>query len=411
MRSRVPFIAMLGLLAAGSAVAGSTGSDPRIIFVTSVTGDVVLGSWPDADGETGLAAADNICQNRAAAGGLANPGNFVAWISDSSDDAYCRLHGLSGKKADNCGQPSLPVDAGPWVRTDGFPFAPVIDQLLTPDNVVFTPPRYDEFGNAVTGPRFTLTATDVNGTLSGNTCDDWTNTDGGSGLHLGDSTATSGSWIHGAGSTCSFSVKHLTCLERGGGPALPPFAQQGRLAFVSSVGAYGDLGSWPQADSGSSGIAAGDSVCRNLATDAGLSHPESFKAWLSDGSVDAIDRFDHDGPWVRPDGVAVAADKNELTSGTLFTSIGQTEQGDYMAMMVDNITVWTGTSTDGTGAGSYCQGWSNGTSDEFGNRGQSTHTISSWTQFASAMPCHLFGRVYCLSDVNPVVFTDRFENP
>lgn len=408
MKSRVPCIAVLGLLAATSAVAGDTGSDPRVIFVTSVTGDAVLGSWPDADGATGLAAADNICQNRAAAGGLANPEDFVAWISDSSDDAYCRLHGLSGKKVDTCGQPSLPADVGPWVRTDGFPFAPLIDELLTPDNVVYVPPRYDEFGNAVTWPWYTLTATHVDGTLSGNTCDDWTNTDGGSGLHLGDPTATSGSWSHGAGSTCLGSGKRLTCLARGGGAALPPFAQQGRLAFVTSVVGTGDLGSWPQADSGSSGIAAGDSVCRNLATDAGLSHPDSFKAWLSDESVDAIDRFDHDGPWVRPDGVGVAADKNEFTSGTLFTSIGQTELGDYMARFVDGVNVWTGTLTDGTGAGSYCQSWSNGTSAESGNRGQSTDTINSWTQF-SAMPCHFAGRLYCLSDLNPVVFSDRFE--
>ena len=34
-----------------------------------------------------------------------------AWLSDSSDDAWCRIHGLDGKRADNCGQPVLPANA------------------------------------------------------------------------------------------------------------------------------------------------------------------------------------------------------------------------------------------------------------------------------------------------------------
>jgi hypothetical protein len=73
--------------------------------------------FASVDAGTGLEAADAICQSRAEAGGL--NGTFRAWLSDDDDDAYCRIHGLSGKKAENCGQGSLPDFAGNWVRTDG----------------------------------------------------------------------------------------------------------------------------------------------------------------------------------------------------------------------------------------------------------------------------------------------------
>jgi hypothetical protein len=99
-------------------------SAANVVFVTSVTGDGNLGSWADAGGNTGLAAGDAICQARANAAGLT--GTFVAWLSDDNNDAYCRVHNLTGKKASNCGQGSLPESAGPWVRTDGFPFGPMI---------------------------------------------------------------------------------------------------------------------------------------------------------------------------------------------------------------------------------------------------------------------------------------------
>ena len=81
-----------------------------VTFVTSVTGKGDLECWPDAGMATGLAAGDAICQARATAAGLANPSNFVAWISDMNDDAYCRVHNFSGTKAANCGQLELPEE-------------------------------------------------------------------------------------------------------------------------------------------------------------------------------------------------------------------------------------------------------------------------------------------------------------
>jgi len=87
------------------------GTANNVVFVTYVSGSGNLDSWPDAGGQTGTAAGDAICQARAAAGGLANPSQFRAWLSDQNDDAYCRIHNLTGKKSANCGMATLPVAA------------------------------------------------------------------------------------------------------------------------------------------------------------------------------------------------------------------------------------------------------------------------------------------------------------
>ena len=149
-------------------------------FVTSVSGTGNLGSWPDASGQTGLAAGDAICQARARAAGLEPAHGFRAWLSDSSDDAYCRIHGLTGKKAALCGQSTLPVDAGPWVRTDGYPFAPKLVDMLAPRFGVYTPARFDEMGNEIPGTARYFTGTLETGEGQSYFCGDWTIGDGSS---------------------------------------------------------------------------------------------------------------------------------------------------------------------------------------------------------------------------------------
>src|SRR5262249_42513339 len=116
-------------------------------------------------GLTGLAAADGVCQARARTAGLANPDDYVAWLSDRNNDAYCRVFGLSGKKSDNCGQASLPVGAGPWLRVDGVPFAGRIEDALS-KNEVYSTLNVDEFGNTFHFGAESFTATDVDGTLN-----------------------------------------------------------------------------------------------------------------------------------------------------------------------------------------------------------------------------------------------------
>src|SRR5690606_10801402 len=68
--------------------------------------------------------ADQACRS------AANSEQVVAWFSDESDDALCRLAGLGGKVTDNCGQDTLPVVEGPWVRADGYLVGETSEDLL-----------------------------------------------------------------------------------------------------------------------------------------------------------------------------------------------------------------------------------------------------------------------------------------
>ena len=159
----------------------STQLGPLQVFATSVTGSGDLSTWADANGATGIDAGDQICQARALAASLPEPANFVAWLSDSNDDAYCRINGLTGERDNNCGQAQLPVNAGPWLRTDGQPFAESIELALAPENISFLPPRFDEFGNELfesSNESFVRTGTDSSGRGTTNNCSDWSSTSG-----------------------------------------------------------------------------------------------------------------------------------------------------------------------------------------------------------------------------------------
>src|SRR5438876_1647649 len=126
-RSSVAMILLLvGLLAEHPAVAAN-----KVMFVTSTMGSGNTLTWGvDAGGQSGLKGADNICQARAHAAGLDTGSRvFRAWLSDDTDDAFCRVRTATGhgKLSGNCGGiPTLEFvlfQGGPWLRTDGYPFS------------------------------------------------------------------------------------------------------------------------------------------------------------------------------------------------------------------------------------------------------------------------------------------------
>lgn len=387
---------------------GTTGFEPRKVFITSVSGTGDLSTWPDANSATGVTAGDFICQNRASAAGLSNPGDYMAWLSDSNDDAYCRLHWQLGKRDDNCGQTELPEDAGPWVRTDGQPFAAEVGLALFPSPNVFLPPKLDEFGNEVPNEILTrrvATGTDGQGQLGNaeRTCQNWTSNDA-EFIGVGNVYSTGTGWSVAGVSTCSGSLQ-LFCIERGSGPPLPPFQAQGKLAFVTSVTGDGELASWPEADPGTAGVEAGDSICRNLAGAAGMDNADAFKAWLSDSSQSAHQRLASDGPWIRPDGVPVADTRSDLATIPLNTAIAVTEQQDYL----DGSLVWTGTTDDGDTHPDNCDDWANATSSFDGRLGAARLTATGWSS-SNTFSCDIpIGRLYCLEDEMDAVFFDNFE--
>jgi hypothetical protein len=375
---------------------GDGGASPERVraFVTSVQGSGDLRKWadapPDPGGSTsGLPFADAICQARATAAGLS--GTFVAWLSDSQSDAYCRVHGLAGKKSANCGQASLPVWAGPWHRTDDFVFAGPIAYLTTVST--FTPLLYTEFGvplvppeDAHTGVFFAQTALD--GTLNGITCGDWLS-DASEFLASSGRTGSTRLWTASGGTWDCAAPAHLACFQREPGGPLPPVSHPAEV-FITSASGNGDLSSWPDAG-GNAGTAAGDAVCAARALAAGL--PGTFKAWLSDATVDAKDRVTRDAEWKRFDAMPVAVNKAALLAGHLFTPVTFDEFG----APVGDTNVLTGTKVDGTKATTHCQGWTSASATDTAMRGRADHMSSRWTA-QSASACSGTFRLYCFLD-------------
>jgi len=363
------------------------------IFVTSVTGNGNLASWADAGGNTGLAAGDAVCQARAAAGGLS--GIFKAWLADDNDDAYCRVHNLTGKRSANCGQGTLPVSAGPWVRMDRFPFSATIDQLAQLNGKVYASVKYDESGNPVltTGIASAyFTGTIPTGSLhpaNPSPCSNWTSSTVASFTALGSADATTGMWSTSSSDSCG-STRPLVCLQTGAGPALPVFASPGKKAFLTSVSGNGNLASWASAG-GNTGLAAGDAVCQARAAAGGLSG--TFRAWLASSTANAVDRLVSNGPWVRIDGVKVADNKADLTDGTLFSAINQDEFGLYYG----NYGVWAAR-YDGLNTAHNCNEWADGTAAFMGAFGIAAATGTGWAS-GSGSSCDVTAfHLYCLED-------------
>ncbi|MBZ0111253.1 MAG: hypothetical protein K8J08_02200 [Thermoanaerobaculia bacterium] len=389
---------------------------PKVMFTTSVNGTGDLSTWTDSGGLVGLAGADAVCRSRAAAAGLANSENFVAWLSDANHDAYCRVHGYSGKKANNCGQPSLPTGAGGWLRTDGYPFTRNIETLLQIG--AWVAPRLDEFGalaDVSSGTAFTGTLRDGTVDDGGETCSNWSSAAPelfGRGGYYG---AGWFEWTRSIHGFCQFS-RVFYCFEAGAGPALEPPEVQGAIAFF--LGRFGE-------GEEVGGLSQGDAICQMSAEDGGLPAPSSYMAWLSDDTVDAVDRFPYDGPWIRPDGVLIANNKADLTDGELTGQINVDYLGQYWGK--DDIgfvySAWTGTRPDGSNTGDNCVDWtSNYIVDPdipaYGSFGRPEFVDSRWTElsdFQGPTPafCGNDNSFYCFSQVatglTGEIFADGFE--
>jgi len=129
------------------------------------------------------------------------------------------------------------------------------------------------------------------------------------------------------------------------------------------------------------GLYGADQRCRSLAAKANLQRPLTFRAWLSTPSMAAADRLLHSrGRYMLTNGLVVAKDWDELTSGTLQNPIvvdesSQTKE-DY---------VWTGSLPDGQPAlGSF-----------FGGEGRSLETDGKWS-FVDQAGCDLESSLYCI---------------
>jgi hypothetical protein len=387
------------------AIAAPAAAAVKKMFVTSVFGSTNLSTWPQAQGQSGLAAGDAICQTLAHDGaGLPSWQDFRAWLSTSTEDAYCRVAGFDGQKATNCGELGLP-DAGPWQRMDGRPFANSLSEL-TSDLALLHPPAVDETGELVTGSSL-LTGTHATGAAyAGGDCSGWT-AGGGNGRQ--GLTAAGGSWWTSSGLASCAGGGRLLCFESGSGDALPAWEGPGLLAFVTSLTGSGELGSWPEAGA-AVGVAAGDAICQSLATTAGLAAPQSFVAWLSTASVDAVDRLSADGPWKRLDGVEIAANRAALLTAspflqTLPSALVVNEDGTYVGQ-----NAYTGSTSLGRATLEDCNGWTSASAGTDATYGSVQDTRGYWTTSASQLvACSSPYRLYCFSNLGGI-FRDGFES-
>lgn len=346
-------------------------------FVTSEMGTGDFSTWASANGKTGLAAADAICQTRAAAAGL--KGTFAAWLSDEENDAFCRVQGFAGKRSAGCGQVALPIAAGPWMSTEGLPWGGTIAQLTDPRSFhVYAPLRLTELGGRPPQDFFTNTASD--GVFKGPSCARWTSATGSA--NYGSMSVTEDLWSAAQGTSTCGTPHTLACLAVGLGPTLSFPKRSGKVVFLSSVMGTGDLSSWVDAG-GKTGVAAGDAICQARALAAGLAG--TFKAWLHDGANAAGVRFTSAGPWIRLDGMKLAETKTEL-SAALRTTPNLTELGSYRA----TTQVWTGES------GATCGVWTMGTNAAMGTLGRAW-SVTAWSN-AVDFACSYTGRLYCLED-------------
>lgn len=387
---RIRFVWLLALAGLCSPAIAEEPTNPppavRRAFVTSSTHTGNLG---------GLAGADAICRQRALEALLPNSGSYVAYLSDSTTDAYCHAQGLFGKRADNCGSATLPTDAGPWLRTDGFPFAARIDEALDPIAHVYAPLCHDEIGATIQVFAQVWTSTQASGELHStypDPCADWTSETGSAGVGL--SWATSVSWAVSGSAACS-TAHPLICVEPGPGEPLPPHRSGGAQVFVTATPTPGGFG----------GIPGADALCVAAATAAGLPAPTSFVAWLSDVESDAIQRLTYDGPWIRLDGVLVANGKSDLVDGTLHAPINLTETGAWLSY----LGVWTATQASGAYLGADCEGWTSSLAATQGRYGGANRANSNWTS-NTTIACDYGGRLYCFSNFPAIVFVDDFES-
>jgi hypothetical protein len=368
---------------------GTTCSRLRIAFTTSTSGTGALSTWADAGGKSGLAAADAVCAARAAAAGL--PGTYVAWLSDSTSDAYCRVYGFTGKKAALCGQSTLPAAPGPWARTDGQPFAGTLDRLMAPYLDIDYPADLDETGALIAAGAQVYTGTDINGVLENTPCTDWTTAANASSAIVGRADGGGRAWTDNLmSSTCDTALR-IRCLETGSGPPLVKRPPPAKRVFVTSVKGTGKLSTWTDSG-GLDGLAGADAVCAARARYIGIANAPSFKAFLSATGASAASRMTANGPWYRLDGIPVAFSKADLIDAAINAAINVTEI--LTAPSTTFQSVWTGSDPMGALYPYTCGDWATGASTIYGGTGKYDYVDARWVE-SGITSCNATEALYC----------------
>ena len=158
----------------------------RTAFVTSTVQDGDLG---------GPGGADALCQNLAAAAGLAGD-DWAAFLSTTAIDARDRIDG------------AMYVNTNLQVVADDY--ADLLDGALA--NTI----RYDETQTSVPNNLATWTASLSDGTFdaSGTDCNGWTGTDPGDSATVGNSNSVGSNWVDNGANSCDVASVRVYCFEK-----------------------------------------------------------------------------------------------------------------------------------------------------------------------------------------------------
>ncbi|HEY0132720.1 MAG TPA: DUF4215 domain-containing protein [Nannocystis sp.] len=142
-----------------------------------------------------------------------------------------------------------------------------------------------------------------------------------------------------------------------------------------------------------------DPLCAQAANDAGLANWLKFRAWLSDSTTHARDRFKFSrGRIVLVNGLVVADSWIDLLAGKLQNPIGVTEKSETY-----HGGVWTGTDPQGVGVvgATHCEDWTSFSAYKTAYYGYSDRATPEWTLSAlddNPIPCAFDFAVYCLEE-------------
>jgi hypothetical protein len=353
----------IGFTVCGAACGASpsTTEDTNVAFVTST---LQLPTTFGAD----LAGADQVCMQRAAAGNL--PGKYVALVSTSTVSAATRLVGSRG-----------------WVRVDGVPVMDLPADLVTPG--VLAPIDRDETGALVTGP--VATATNQDGTPAmTHTCansgdPDFSDATGTIEIGFADQ-ALQGALDTFESQSCATAAP-IYCFGVGKTAPLviaPP--ANARKAFVTAEGFVVDA----------TGLTKADALCASEAQAAGLSG--TFTALLPTISATAISRFsDTERPWVRLDGVQLAASSLAFIAGELDAPLDETSLDMYVSENVLTGGIPPGQAA--SQAGNDCMDWTDPNNDPNNNGaaiGNANDVALAFSNGDSGQFCSGQDPIYCL---------------
>lgn len=144
-------------------------------------------------------------------------------------------------------------------------------------------------------------------------------------------------------------------------------------------------------DGNMGGITGADAICTQAASNAGL--VGTWKAVISDATMDARDRLRIAAPVLDMNDVKVADNQTDFWDGTLDSIPNYTETG---AAVPTASFVRTGTKSDGTKDASTCLNWTTNDVNEFGKSGYPSLADYRWLEFADRR-CHLVQRLYCIN--------------